>query len=160
MISPLQIERFAQLGVTAAVQPAFLASESGWVADRIGSERVSWLYPFRSLLEAGAHMAGSSDCPVEPPQPLWGMACAMDRHGIVPEERLAGLDALALFTTGAARSLREPTPLAVGSPADIVVLDTNPATATASEVRSAAVLETYVDGVSVEVDRSLPVWPD
>lgn len=160
VISPAQIDRFARLGVTAAVQPAFLASESEWVADRVGSDRESWLYPFRSLLDAGVPMAGSSDCPVEPPQPLWGMASALDRHSIVPDERLTGKEALALFTTGAADALREPKPLAVGSPADIVVLDTNPVAATASEIRGAEVLATYVDGVAIEVDRSQSVWPD
>lgn len=160
VISPAQIERFSRLGTTAVVQPAFLASESDWIADRVGQARVSWLYPFRSLLEAGVPIAGSSDCPVEPPQPLWGMASAMDRHSIATDERVTGADALAMFTTGAAKALREPAPLSAGSPADIVVLDTNPITATASEIRNARILDTYVDGVVVDVDRSLPVWPD
>lgn len=158
VISPAQIARFRDLGVSAAVQPAFLASEREWVANRVGSDRTPWLYPFRSLLEAGVPLGGSSDCPVEPPHPLWGMAAAMDRFGINPDEQLTGREALALFTSGAARLLGEPEPLSEGSPADFVVLDTDPTTATAQEVRNARVLDTYVDGVSVEVDRSLPVW--
>lgn len=160
VVSPMQVKRFADLGVTAAVQPAFLVSESKWVADRVGPYRTPWLYPFRSLLDSGVPIAGSSDCPVEPPQPLWGMAAAMDRHGIAPDERLTGPEALALFTTGAARALREPVPLAVGSPADIVVIDTDPTEATATEIRNAQVLDTFVDGVAVELDRDLSVWPD
>jgi predicted amidohydrolase YtcJ len=160
VISPDQVARFANLGVTAVVQPAFLASEFEWVADRVGEERVPWLYPFHALLDSGVPIAGSSDCPVEPPQPLWGMAAAMDRYGIGPEEQLTGTEALALFTSGAALALREPEPLAIGSPADIVVLDTDPTTATATEIRGARVLETFVDGVTVEVDRTLAVWPD
>ena len=88
------------------------------------------------------------------------MASAMDRYGIGPEEQLTGTEALALFTSGAALALREPEPLAIGSPADIVVLDTDPTTATATEIRGARVLETFVDGVTVEVDRTLAVWPD
>jgi predicted amidohydrolase YtcJ len=90
VISPVQVARFADLGVTAVVQPAFLASEFDWVEDRVGPRRAAWLYPFRSLLESGIPMAGSSDCPVEPPQPLWGMAAAMDRYGIAPDQRLTG----------------------------------------------------------------------
>ncbi|MEE8457719.1 MAG: amidohydrolase [Acidimicrobiia bacterium] len=158
VISPPQVARLGDLGVSAAVQPAFLASEAEWVENRVGPERARWLYPFRSLLEAGVPLAGSSDCPVEPPHPLWGMAAAMDRFGINPGEQLTGTEALALFTSGAARLLGEPEPLSEGSPADFVVLDTNPTTATAAEVRDTRVLETYVDGVPVGVDRSIPVW--
>ncbi len=158
VISPRQIARMGNLGAAAAIQPAFLASETAWVANRVGSDRSRWLYPFRSLLKSGVPLAGSSDCPVEPPHPLWGMAAAMDRFGITPDERLTGTEALALFTSGAARLLREPEPLSVGSPADFVVIDTNPTTATAAEVRDARVLDTYVDGVPVDVDRSIPVW--
>lgn len=160
VISPAQIARFADLGVTAAIQPAFLASESEWVVRRVGTQRSPWLYPFKSLLAGGVPIAGSSDCPVEPPQPLWGMAAAMDRYGIGEDERLTGTEALALFTSGAARALREPEPLKVGSPADIVVIDTDPTAASSAEIRQAQVLDTYVDGVAVSFDRALPVWPD
>jgi len=160
VISPTQVKRFAELGVTAVVQPAFLASEFEWVARRVGGDRVAWLYPFRSLLASTVPVAGSSDCPVEPPQALWGMAAAMDRFGVAPDERLTGTEALAMFTSGAARSLREPQPLAIGSPADIAVIDADPATASPSQIRDAQVLDTYVDGVSVSVDRTSPIWPD
>lgn len=160
VIDPDQVGRFARLGVTASIQPAFLASESGWIGQRLGNHRLGWVYPFRSLLEAGVPMAGSSDSPVEPPHPLWGMAAAMDRYQITEAERLTGTEALNLFTSGSAGALREPDPLSVGSPADLVVLDTDPTTATAAEVHDATVIETYVDGVPVEVDRSLPTWVD
>jgi predicted amidohydrolase YtcJ len=155
-----QVARFAELGVVASVQPAFLASESDWLGARVGDARSSWLYPFRSMLDAGIPMAGSSDCPVEPPHPLWGMAAAVDRHGISPSEALSPLEALGLFTDGAARALREPKPLAPGSPADFTVLDVDIRTADAAGIRSAKVIATYVDGKPVEVDRSLPPWTD
>lgn len=160
VIDPRQIERFARLGVTAAIQPAFLASESEWIARRVGLDRLGWVYPFRSLLEAGVPMAGSSDSPVEPPHPLWGMAAAMDRYGITTEERLSGTEALRLFTSGGAAALREPEPLSIGSPADLAVLSVDPTTASAGDVHNASVLETYVDGEPVEVDRTLPTWVD
>lgn len=160
VIDPDQSKRFARLGVTASVQPAFLASESEWIGQRVGVDRLGWVYPFRSLLESGVPLAGSSDSPVEPPHPLWGIAAAMDRYGITPAERLSGTEALDLFASGAAAALREPEPLSVGSPADLVVLDVDPTTASAQEVHDAAVLETYVDGEPVEVDRSLATWVD
>ena len=160
VIAPSQIRRISDLGVTACVQPAFLASESTWLADRLGPDRREWVYPFRSLLHADVPVAGSSDCPVEPPHPLWGIAAAMDRYGVNPHERLSGLEALAMFTSGAARALREPEPLSSGAPADLVIVDVDPSTATPQQVRSARILDTYIDGRSVDVDRSLEVWPD
>ena len=160
VIDPPQIARFSRMGVTASVQPAFLASESSWIEARVGPGRLPWVYPFRSLRQAGVPMAGSSDSPVEPPHPLWGMAAAMDRHGINDAERLTGAEALELFTAGGAAALREPVPLGVGNPADVVVLDVDPTTATPSEVRAGSVLETYLDGLPVHIDRSLPAWVD
>ena len=108
----------------------------------------------------GIPLAGSSDSPVEPPHPLWGIAAAVDRYGIAPHERLTALEALGLFTNGAAAALREPHPLAVGSPADLVVLDTDLRTATADEIHDATVIDTIVDGDVVSVDRALPTWID
>jgi predicted amidohydrolase YtcJ len=160
VIDPGQIKRFASLGVTASVQPAFLASEAEWIRQRVGTDRLGWVYPFRSLLGAGIPMAGSSDSPVEPPHPLWGIAAAMDRYGIATGERLSGTEALNLFTSGGAAALREPTPLSIGSPADLVVLDLDPTTASATRIHDATVLETYVNGDPVEVNRSLPTWVD
>jgi hypothetical protein len=160
MASPSVITRFAAAGATAVVQPAFLASESDWIEARVGEERMEWVYPFRAMLDAGINVAGSSDCIVEPPHPLWGIAAAMDRYGINPTQALSGRQALGLFTEGAAGSIRERPPLAIGSPADLVVVDTDITAASPEEVRTAQVIETFVDGDAVTVDRELPVWVD
>lgn len=96
------IERMARLGVTASVQPAFLASEAGWLEKRLGPERMSSAYPFRSLLEAGVPLLGGSDSPVELPDPETGITAAVDRHGINPDEALTRDQAEALFARPAA----------------------------------------------------------
>jgi hypothetical protein len=158
--SPALIDRFARSGAIAVVQPAFLASEESWLAKRLGEERLDWAYPFASMNAAGITLAGSSDSIVEPPNPLWGMAAAMDRHGIGPDQKMTGLQALHMFTDGGAVALREPKPLAPGSPADIALIDVDMSTASAKAVKNANVLDTYVGGVAVEVDRSLPTWVD
>ena len=158
--SPKLIAKFAGTGAIAVVQPAFLASESTWLQKRLGDSRLPWAYPFRSMLRAGITLAGSSDSPVEPPHPLWGMAAAMDRHGINPDEALTGLQALDMFTTGAAKAMREPAPMEVGSPADLVVIDQDMRVASPDEIHGASVLDTYVGGQRVEVDRGLPTWVD
>lgn len=82
------IERMARLGVTASVQPAFLASEESWLVRRLGEDRLDRTYPFRSMAEAGIPLIGGSDSPVESPDPRIGINAAVDRHGIAPAEAL------------------------------------------------------------------------
>lgn len=152
------VDRLARLGAWASVQPAFLASETGWLPSRLGPERLRRTYPFASLRRAGIPLAGGSDCPVEPPHPLWGMAAARDRAGMVPEEALSPADALALFTTWAAASLGEPEPLRPGSPADLVALDRDPVTAAPEELRRCRVVATIVDGEPHRPDPTRHAW--
>jgi predicted amidohydrolase YtcJ len=151
------VERLAASGVTASVQPAFLPSETGWLEKRLGP-RLRQAYRWRTLTEAGVLLAGGSDCPVEPPSPLWGMAAARDRAGMVPEEGLSAEQALALFTTGAARAMGEPEPLAPGSPADFVVLDRDPVACSPDELREAKVLATWVGGDPVSLPEQPVTW--
>ncbi|HVR76922.1 MAG TPA: amidohydrolase family protein [Acidimicrobiia bacterium] len=91
------IEEMARLGVTASVQPAFLASEASWLVKRLGEERINRVYPFRSLLEAGVPLLGGSDSPVEMPDPAVGINAAVNRHGINPSETISEERAKALF---------------------------------------------------------------
>lgn len=91
------IDRMARLGVTASVQPAFLASEETWLEKRLGPDRMDRAYPFRSLLEAGVPLLSGSDSPVELPDPATGIKAAVDRHGINPGEALTREQAEALF---------------------------------------------------------------
>lgn len=158
VLTAADIARFGSLGVTASVQPAFIASEVGWLLKRVGPQRLRRTYPFRSLLDAGAPLAGGSDCPVEPPHPLVGMAAARDRCGMVPEEALSPEDALALFTSGAATAIGDDADLEPGSPASIAVLDVDPVTASPDELRRARVLGTWVGGAHVPIPQGTVAW--
>jgi len=155
-----EVDRMARYGIVVVVQPPFLGSEAGWLVDRLGEQRLRRTYPFATLEAAGIPLAGSSDCPVEPPDPWAGMALARDRAGMVPEEGLSAEQALAMYTTGAARALGEPPPLAIGSPADFIIVDRDPMAVTPDELRATGVIATFVDGEEVEVDRSKPLWLD
>ncbi|MEA2002158.1 MAG: amidohydrolase [Actinomycetota bacterium] len=154
------IQRLGELGIVAAVQPPFMASESAWLVNRIGEERLQRTYPFADMEAAGTVLAGSSDCPVEPPDPWAGMALARDRSGLPKGQALSPERALAMYTTGGAIALDETEPLTAGSPADFIVVDRDPVAASPDELRATEVLATYVDGVELEVDRSQPFWQD
>ncbi len=151
------IDRIARLGVIASVQPAFIGSESSWIVDRVGPDRIVSTYPFASLDHAGVPLCGGSDSPVESPDPWVGMALARDRAGVMLEEGLLPNRALSLFTDGAALALGEPVPLSAGSPADVIAVDRDPVAVTADDLRHTVVLETWVGGEAVTVDRTRPI---
>lgn len=74
MLTPETIAAFAELGLTASVQPAFDAAwggEDGMYAQRLGAERARTLNPYAGLLRAGVPLAFGSDSPVTPLDP-WG----------------------------------------------------------------------------------------
>lgn len=98
VLTPETISRMASMGVTASVQPAFLASEESWLEKRLGADRMDRAYPFRSMLEAGIPLLGGSDSPVELPDPETGIHAAVDRHGINPSEALSREQSEALFS--------------------------------------------------------------
>jgi len=98
LLTEAAIERMARLGVTASVQPAFLPSESSWLERRLGEERMSRVYPFRSILDAGVTAIGGSDSPVEPPDPDIGINAAIERPGFNPSQSLSEDQAISLFS--------------------------------------------------------------
>ena len=155
-----EVKRFKEAGVTASVQPAFLASETNWLEKRLGPERVKLTYPFRTLRDAGVPLAGGSDCPVEPPNPWAGIAVSRDRAGMMPVEGLDPDEALALFTDWAAQAMREPEPLAVGSPADFLIVDRDPVESTPDGLRGTSVEATWVNGAIVGVPTDVVTWRD
>jgi hypothetical protein len=97
ILTQATIDRMARLGVTVSIQPAFLASEASWLEKRLGADRMSRAYPFRSLLDAGVPLLGGSDSPVEHPNPEIGINAAVDRHGVNAGESLTRGQAEALF---------------------------------------------------------------
>lgn len=160
VLTAADMGRLGSSGAIAVVQPPFLGSEAEWLGNRLGTERLDRTYAFATLEAAGVTLAGSSDSPVEAPDPWAGMALARDRAGMVPGQSLSADRALAMYTTGAALALGEPVPLAIGGPADFIVVDRDPVAVTPDEVKETEVLATYVDGIEVRVDRDRPLWLD
>lgn len=158
VLTEADIARFGRLGLTASVQPAFIASETGWLERRVGRDRLTRTYPFRSLRDAGAPLAGGSDSPVEPPHPLAGIATARDRCGIVPGEGLDAAEALELFTSGAGSAVGREPALVPGASADLTVLGLDPLAASPGELRTAAVRATMVSGRLVGWRDDVVAW--
>ncbi|MEU3618728.1 amidohydrolase [Streptomyces sp. NPDC006872] len=124
MLTPETIAAFAELGLTASVQPAFDAlwgGEEGMYAQRLGAERARTLNPFAALLRAGVPLAFGSDSPVTPLDP-WGTVRAAAFHR-TPEHRVSVRAAFTAHTRGGWRAIgRDDAGLLVpGAPADYAV---------------------------------------
>ncbi|MEU8437229.1 amidohydrolase [Streptomyces sp. NPDC029216] len=127
MMTPETIAAFAELGLTASVQPAFDAAwggEDGMYADRLGAERARTLNPYAAMLKAGVPLAFGSDAPVTPLDP-WGTVRAAAFHR-TPEHRISVRAAFAAHTRGGWRALgRDDAGILVpGAPADYAVWQT------------------------------------
>ncbi len=72
LISQEDIPRFAQMGITASMQPVHAVSDRD-MADRYWGNRCGSAYAWNSVLQAGANLVFGSDAPVESPNPFWGV---------------------------------------------------------------------------------------
>lgn len=132
---PDQIARMKRLGAGATVQPTFVQSDRFMAPPRLG-ERIGkgWAYPWRSLMEAGVVLGGSSDCPIEPLNPWRGIWAAVERKADadsdawMPQQRLTVEEALRLYTVNPAVNAGMDAwrgTLEEGKEGDIVILDRN-----------------------------------
>jgi predicted amidohydrolase YtcJ len=128
------ISRLARSGVIASMQPYHAIDDGRWAEKRIGPRRIQTTYAFRSLLDAGAHLAFGSDWTVAPLDPILGIYAAVTRRtldgkhpeGWVPQEKITVEEALRAYTGGNAYGVfAEHTrgKLAPGYLADLVALD-------------------------------------
>lgn len=157
VVAIADLPRFGREGVIASMQPVHATSDMPWAETRVGPQRVSGAYAWRSLKAAGARLAGGSDFPVESENPLHGFYAAITRRdlrghpagGWRPAERLTREEALALFTSDAAWAAFEEGvrgKIAPGYAADLTVFAKDPMTAPEEEIPAIRVVLTVVDG--------------
>ncbi|MFK0103067.1 amidohydrolase [Streptomyces sp. NPDC091040] len=128
MLTPETVAAFAELGLTASVQPAFDAAwggEEGMYAQRLGAGRAATLNPYAALLRAGVPLAFGSDSPVTPLDP-WGTVRAAAFHRTL-EHRVSVRAAFTAHTRGGWRALGrdDAGTLVPGAPADYAVWRTD-----------------------------------
>jgi predicted amidohydrolase YtcJ len=125
---PSLLPFLAEMGPALVVQPGFVWSDR-WLVARLGPARARWAYAFRTLLDRGHLLAGSSDAPADPLDPWRGLRASVQRTDPAgrsanpdPAEALDAPAALRLYTTNAGLVLGEPLlgRLEPGSPADLV----------------------------------------
>ncbi len=135
LINPVDIPRLAKTGIVASMQPIHATSDAS-MADRLWGERVKSAYAWKSILDAGAMLIFGSDCPVENPNPFWGIHAAVTResrdsssHPWHPEQAIDFMQALKAYTINPAIAADQGDRLGMlktGYAADLVCLSENP----------------------------------
>jgi predicted amidohydrolase YtcJ len=157
--------RFAQLDVIASVQPYQAIDDGRWAEARIGHDRASRTYAFRTFLKHGVHLAFGTDWDVAPLNPLLTIYAAVTRatldgknpNGWFPEQKLTVEEAVQAYTMGSAYAEfqeKEKGSITPGKLADMVLLSEDILTIDPVKIRDVKVLKTVVGGRLVwDVDR-------
>jgi len=151
---PHLVAAIKSAGITVVSQPAFLYHSGQRYQAGVAAAKLPYLYPFHSWLDAGITVAGSSDAPVTPADPLSGVAAAVTRRdaggGVLnPAQRIPVTAALALFTAAAAASAGDAHllgNLTPGQLADMVLLESDPRAVPPEAIREIKVRLTVIDG--------------
>jgi predicted amidohydrolase YtcJ len=151
------LRRMKAIDAIAVPFGSYVHYHGGRLLEWYGPERVSRMFAHRSLLDAGVTVAGSSDYPCGPYEPLLALQSMVTRRGydgvlLAPEQRITPAEALALYTTGAATATGEDGlkgRLVPGYLADFAVLSDDPLTYDPERLAGIGVRATYVGGAQV-----------
>ena len=154
---PDQLEKMAQMNLHIYAQTIFLDYDSGIVRDRVGDLADS-SYCWKTLMNKGLSVSNGTDCPVERPDSLRGIQCAVTRAPLagggqyLPDQAFTVCEAIDSYTVRSAEGSFEEQikgRIEPGMLADFVVLDESPFDVAPEKIKDIAVLETWLGGRQV-----------
>ena len=155
---PDQLQKIADLNLHVYAQSIFLDYDLHIVNARVGEELAGSSYSWKTLLDLGATVSNGSDCPVEAPDVMAGIQCAVtrcDRQGrgpYLPEQVFSVQQAIDSFTKWGAFSCFAETAkgqIEPGFLADFTVLDQNPFATPGEHLQSIKIRGVYLNGEQV-----------
>ena len=160
--SPEIRSRLINLKAAVVSQPSFIYYSGERYLAQVPAGVQPWLYPFKSLLDAGIIVAGSSDSPVVPYNPLIGIYAAISRRTesgrtVLSDEAVSLGQALAMYTLNGARASLEDNikgTLAIGKLADIVMLSADPLKSSPETIKEIQVDMTIIGGDVAYIRKS------
>ena len=149
--------RFADLGVIASVQPYHAIDDGRWAEKRIGHDRASRTYAFRTFLNDGVRLAFGTDWNVAPLNPMLTLYAATTRatldgknpNGWFPEQKLTVGEAVQAYTMGSAYAEfqdQEKGSITPGKLADMVIVNDDIFQIDPVKIRDVKVTKTIVGG--------------
>jgi predicted amidohydrolase YtcJ len=160
------VDRFKSLGVLASYQ--LLWADLGvdtvdLVKPYVAADIYPWQYPARSMLDAGAVIAGASDWNVSTPDVFKAIYQAETRRGtqgvLDADQDMPRIAMLYAYTINAARAMKQEANIGSiepGKAADFVLVDRDVLTVPAEQMRDTRILWTMVAGEWVYRDKELP----
>jgi len=155
MLRPEDADRLRDLNVALCVTPANMVLDMNLIDLAVG-KKGKWTYAFRRLMDTGAPVMFSSDCPVCDPDPLLGIHAAVTRlradgtpeGGWYPDSRVTVAEALKAYTLtpAAVHNAGNIGSIAPEKKADLVVLSKNILKIPPSKLSETRVDMTLFDG--------------
>lgn len=150
-------DRFAQLKVIASVEPYHAIDDGRWAEGRIGHDRASRTYAFRTFMDHGVRLALGTDWSVAPLSPMLTLYAAVTRAtldgknpgGWFPEQKLTVKEAIEAYTLGSAYAEFQENvkgSITPGKLADMVLVSDDPLTIDSAKIRDIKVLKTWAGG--------------
>ncbi|MEQ9098517.1 MAG: amidohydrolase [Imperialibacter sp.] len=158
-VQPADFDRFARLNVLASFQLLWALGDETTidiVKPYVDPSIYQWMYPVRSMLQAGATICGASDWPVSTANPFEAMYYAETRKGALgvldASQRMPRMAMLYAYTSEAAKALMMENrigSLAIGKSADFILLDRDVLTVSPESLKATQVLWTMFEGKKV-----------
>ncbi len=157
---PPLVRRLKKLQAVVVTQPPFLYYSGERYLAEVPAERQPWLYRIGAWFNSGLIVAGSSDSPVVPDDPLVGMYGAVARQtqsgqSLLPRQRISASQALAMYTINAAYASFEEDikgSITPGKLADIVLLSDDLTKPPSEQIKDIKVEMTMIGGKVVWED--------
>jgi hypothetical protein len=146
--------RLRRLGATVVTNPAFIFYSGERYLSTVQPQQLRHLYALNTMLKTGLKLAAGSDAPVAPPDPFKGIYAAVTRRAetgqqVLKREAISVMDALRLYTTGAAWACfreKQTGSILKGKYADLAVLNADPFQADPHELQDLRVEMTVLAG--------------
>ncbi len=133
IVNPIDIPRFAKLGIIPSMQASHAIGDLHFAPRRLGMKRLEGAYAWQSFIKSGVIVPGGSDAPVERGEPMIEFYAAVARkdirgfsgEGWHPEEKVTREQALKMLTIWPAYAAFEENrrgSIEVGKLADLTIL--------------------------------------
>jgi predicted amidohydrolase YtcJ len=163
LLNPQRIQRIKALGLVPVIFAAYPFYHGDKIYPAFGTERVKWLMACRSLLDAGVKIAGHSDFPASPFNPLLAIHSLVNRkteRGIPfsPNQAITVHEALRMYTIDAAFASFDESikgSIEQGKYADLTILQDNPLTVENEKLKEIRVVMTIVNGHIIYKNKKL-----
>jgi predicted amidohydrolase YtcJ len=162
-MTPEGIEKMAQIGIVADMQPAWLELDGATLIKHFGLPRLRFFQPYATLFKNNIIIGGGSDHmqkiggmrATNPYNPFWGMWVAITRKPrwtdqiLHPSESITRAQALRLYTINNAYlsfEEKQKGSLESGKLADFILIDRDILTCPTDQIKDIKVEATYLGG--------------